>query len=149
MSHGMFSRLIKLLHTFQAYSMTCCTRQVVLHTQLHEQLTGVVAICTAHLSFTACCNGFSICALVEARAKVKEGIKRLCENGSCKRWQWTTGQPLFCDEKAFRCVLNGLSRIHSSMPDTMFAITSDSDPQHALPMERHAGMFTPQMTSGS
>jgi len=147
MSHGMCSRLIKLLHTFQACSMTCHTGQVVPHTQHDEQLTGVVAICTEHLSFTACCNDFSMCALVEARAKVQEGIKRLCENGSCKRWQWTTDQPLFCDEKAFRCVLSSLSRIHSSTPDIMFAITSDSGPQHALPKD--TGMSTPQLTSGS
>lgn len=88
-----------------------------------------------------------VCVLVEAKAKVQEGIKRLCENGSCKRWQWTTGQPLFCDEKAFRCVLNGLSRIHSSISDTMFATTSDSGSQHAL--SKDTGMSTPQLTSGS
>ncbi len=133
--------------SFQACLMTCHTRQVVQHTQHHEQLTGVVATCTEHVSFTACCNGFSMCALVEARAKVQEGIRRLCENGSCKRWQWTTDQPLFCDEKAFRCVLSSLSRIHSSTPDIMFAITSDSGPQHALPKD--TGMSTPQLTSGS
>ncbi len=79
-----------------------------------------------------------VCAFVEARAKVQEGIKRLCENGSCKRWQWTTGQPLFCDERFFRCALNGLSRI---LPNTMFAVSSESGLQHALPM-KHWHIFT-------
>ena len=100
--------------------MTCYARHCVPHMQHHEQLTGVDAICTELLSLVGHCllQWLLECVLVETRAKVREGIRRLCKNGSCKRWQWIAGQTLFCDEKAFRCVLNGLSRIYSSIPET-------------------------------
>lgn len=93
MSHGMISRLINVLQTFQAHSLTCYTRQEVPHMQHHEQL----------IVLTQSVPSFCHTLFAEATAKVQEGIRRLCENGSCKRWQWTTGQRLFLDEKAFRC----------------------------------------------
>lgn len=66
----------------------------------------------------------------EARAKLQEGIRRLCENGSCKRWQWTTGQPLFCDETAFRLDVRRQHiepHRHKYIPDT--GKTTDAEKQ--------------------
>ncbi|KAL0047738.1 hypothetical protein WJX82_010767 [Trebouxia sp. C0006] len=68
----------------------------------------------------------------EARAKVQEGIRRLCENGSCKRWQWTTDQPLFCDEKAFRLDVRRQHiepHLQKYIPDTGKADVKDAEKQ--------------------
>ncbi|KAL0041856.1 hypothetical protein WJX79_006837 [Trebouxia sp. C0005] len=85
----------------------------------------------------------------EATAKVQEGIRRLCENGSCKRWQWTTGQRLFLDEKAFRLDLRRQRiepHLQKYIPDTGKAKMTEAKKQLQKRISALAGRVKQQQS---